>query len=137
MTPVMLCARVLAAIRARFRVFGLVIAAGGLAAPPAAAIVSDRHLRGVNALQCDLEPGANAPAFAFRLLVHAKDRMLQLAGAPERFGYQEVSDSTLRFRLALAHGVPLDCDLELPAGALACTAAATPTPRLGLCLPSS
>jgi hypothetical protein len=136
MTRIRLCARLLAVIRGRFRVLGLLIAACAVA-PPAAAIVSDRHLRGMNALECDLESGANAAAFAFRLLVHAKDRMLQLAGAPERFGYQEVSDSTLRFRLALAHGAPLDCDLELPAGALACVPAAGTAPRLGLCLPDS
>lgn len=105
------------------------------ACAPALAIVSDRHLRGVGALECDLESGPNAPAIAFRLLVHAKDRMLQLAGGAERFGYEELSDSALRFPLLLGHGVPLTCDLELPAGALAC-AAAGGTPRLGLCLPS-
>jgi hypothetical protein len=48
-----------------------------------------------------------------------------------------VSESTLRFRIAFAHGAHLDCDMELPAGALACTAPAASAVRLGLCLPSS
>ena len=112
----------------------LLAVAGFVAAVPAGAIVSERHLRGVNALACDLESGANAPAVAFRLVVHAKERMLQLSGAAERFAYEEVSDSILRFRLTLAHGAPLDCDLELPAGALACAAQGAAAPRLGLCL---
>jgi hypothetical protein len=108
-----------------------------IGAESAEAIVSDRHLRGVGALECDLEAGADAPAIGFRLLVYARERMLQLVGTPDRFGYQEVSESALRFPLVLAHGAPLACELELPAGALACVAAgAAGPPRLGLCLPS-
>jgi hypothetical protein len=117
-------------------VLALVLLAG-LAAQDAGAIVSDRHLKGVKAMACDLESGSNAPAVAFTLNVFVKEHMLELVGGGERFAYQETSDSTLRFRLAFAHGAPLDCDLELPAGALACTpAGGARRPRLGLCLPS-
>jgi hypothetical protein len=35
-------------------------------ASAAGAIVSERHLHGINALECDLAPGANAPVVAFR-----------------------------------------------------------------------
>jgi hypothetical protein len=109
----------------------------GVAAQDVAAIVSDRHLKGVRAMACDLESASNAPAVTFTLNVFAKEHMLQLVGVGERFAYQETSDSTLRFRLAFAHGAPLDCDLELPAGALACTPdGGARRPRLGLCLPS-
>jgi len=109
-----------------------------LCASGAHAIVSERHLRGVNALDCDLEAGTNAPAMTFKLLVRAKERRLELSGTDQPFGYEEIGESTLRFPLALAHGPALSCDLELPAGALACheAADAAARPRLGLCLPA-
>ena len=107
-----------------------------LLASSAHAIVSDRHLRGVNALECDLEAGNGGTAIAFKLLVRAKERRLQLAGTNQPFPYEEISESSLRFPLALAHGPALSCDLELPAGALACRNPSAPEaqPRLGLCL---
>jgi len=117
----------------------LVLAVLTLFAASAHAIVSDRHLRGVNALECDLEAGETAPAMAFKLLVRAKERRLQLAGTDRPFAYEEISESALRFPLALAHGPALSCDLELPAGALACRNPSAPAsqPRLGLCLTAS
>ena len=120
--------------RAAARLFA---AAALAAALPALAIVSERHLKGVKALECDLEAGSVAPAMAFRLIVDAKQRTLQLAGG-ERFPYEEASDSRLRFRLVLAHGAPLGCELELPAGALTCVpeAGSSARARLGLCMPA-
>jgi hypothetical protein len=66
----------------------------------------------------------------FNLKVFAKERMLQLAGMEDRFRYEDISGSALRFRLVLGHGSLPDCDLALPAGALACAAqgASRPVP---------
>jgi hypothetical protein len=124
------------AVMNRTVAFAAVAAALVLCLPAAQAIVSERHLRGVNALDCDLEAGSDAPAMTFKLLVRAKERRLQLSGTDQPFGYEEVGESMLRFPLALAHGPALSCDLELPAGALACRDAADAAnrPRLGLCL---
>jgi len=110
-----------------------------LGASGAQAIVSERHLRGIEALDCDLEAGPNSPAVTFTLRVLAKERRLQLSGGKQPFGYEEVGESMLRFPLALAHGPAQSCELELPAGALACRNPSVPDarPRLGLCLPAS
>jgi hypothetical protein len=109
---------------------------GLLACAQAHAIVSERHLRGVSALECDLEAGADAPAVAFRLLVDIRQRLLQLADQAERFPYEEASESSLRFPLAFGDGARMACELELPAGALSCAAAEeAERPRLGLCFP--
>lgn len=121
----------------RCLVAGMLAGIACATALPAGAIVSERHLRGVHAMACDLEAGGGSPGMTFNLKVFAKERMLQLAGTEYRFGYEEISDSALRFRLALGHGPALDCDLELPAGALACAAPGDAGGfRLGLCLPS-
>jgi hypothetical protein len=117
-----------------------VAAMAGLAAllvgAQADAIVSERHLKGVSALACDLEAGGDASAVAFRLLVDTRQRLLQLDGQAERFPYEEASESSLRFPLAFGHGRRLACELELPAGALGCAAAGeSQRPRLGLCFP--
>jgi len=111
--------------------------AAAVVALPALAIVSERHLRGVNALACDLEAGAQAPATAFQLLVDVRHHTLQLTGGA-RFPYEEASDSSLRFTVALADGAPLSCELELPAGALSCVPVGDhqAAARLGLCLPA-
>ncbi len=107
-----------------------------MAAVPAWSIVSERHLRGISALDCDLEGGAGDTARTFRLLVHAREHQLQLDGASDRFPYEEASDSSLRFRLPLSGQSALDCELELPAGALACAEpnVSASRQRLGLCL---
>jgi hypothetical protein len=111
--------------------------AGALAgAGGAGAIVSERHLRGVKALACELEAaGDGAAPVRFRLAVNGKERTLRLESDGAPFRYQEVSDSTLRFPLSLPAANELTCELELPAGALSCAAGAA-TPRLGLCLPA-
>jgi hypothetical protein len=113
--------------------------AGAMAgAGDAGAIVSERHLRGVKALACELEAasGSAAPA-TFRLAVNSKERTLRLESGGQPFPYQEISDTALRFSLSLAAGSALTCELELPAGALSCAASASPaSPRLGLCLPA-
>ena len=112
------------------------LAASGVAAVPAWSIVSERHLRGISALDCDLEGGTGDPARTFRLLVHAREHQLQLDGAADRFPYEEASDSSLRFRLPLNGQSALECELELPAGALACADPKLDArkQRLGLCL---
>lgn len=80
------------------------------------AIVSDRHLKGVSALDCDLE---SAPS-EFRLWVSTRDRTLRLDDDPRKIPYRDVSDTVLRFRFAPPGAPELACDLELPAGALTC-----------------
>lgn len=80
------------------------------------AIVSDRHLKGVRALDCDLEFVASE----FRLWVSTGDRTLRLDDDPRKIPYQDVSDTGLRFRFAPAGAPELACNLELPAGALTC-----------------
>lgn len=102
------------------------------------AIVSERHLRGVSALQCDLEIDKDQPSVAFTLLVDAKERRLRLADTSQVFPYKDASETTMHFDLALPSREPMICDLEMPAGALTCTNPKTPAqPRLGLCFPRS
>lgn len=111
--------------------------AGAIAgAGEAGAIVSERHLRGVQALACELEASSNGAAAAhFRLAVNSKDRTLRLESGGTPFRYEEISDTALRFPLSLPSASGLTCDLELPAGALSCAEGAA-SPRLGLCLPA-
>jgi hypothetical protein len=102
------------------------------------AIVSERHLRGVKALLCELEAasGGAAPA-RFRLAVNSKERTLRLESGGAPFPYEEISDTALRFALSLPAASELTCELELPAGALSCASAvSSASPRLGLCLPA-
>lgn len=102
------------------------------------AIVSERHLKGVSALQCDLEIDKDQPSVAFTLLVDVKERRLRLADTSQVFPYKDASETTMRFDLVLPSSAPMRCDLEMPAGALTCTNASNPAqPRLGLCLPRS
>ena len=110
-----------------------------LAATGAPAVVSERHLRGVEALDCELEAGSDSPAVTFTLRVLAKERRLQLSGGRQPFGYEEVGESMLRFPLALALGPEQSCELELPAGALACRKPSDrdARPRPGSCLPAA
>jgi hypothetical protein len=109
------------------------------AAGDAGAIVSEQHLRGVQALACELEAvsGGAGVAARFRLAVNSKERTLRLESGGTPFRYEEISDTALRFPLSLPAARELTCELELPAGALSCTADADPrSPRLGLCLPA-
>lgn len=94
------------------------------------AIVSDRHLQGVSALECDLESSPSE----FRLLVNAKKHTLQLEEQAEEISYEEVSDSTLRFRLQLPDSPGRTCEIQFPAGALVCTGGDGKT-DFGFCLP--
>lgn len=82
----------------------------------AGAIVSDRHLKGVRALDCELELVASE----FRLWVSTGDRTLRLDEDPRKIPYQDVSETVLRFRFVPEGAPELNCDLELPAGALTC-----------------
>lgn len=100
------------------------------------AIVSERHLKGVSALQCDLEIDKDQPSVAFTLLVDAKERRLRLAESSQDFPYKDASETTMRFDLALPSYGTMACDLEMPAGALTCANPKKPSqPRLGLCFP--
>ncbi|NIO39750.1 MAG: hypothetical protein GTO41_05865 [Burkholderiales bacterium] len=81
------------------------------------AIVSDRHLQGVRALECDLESAQSE----FRLLVNVSKRSLRLEDEPSEIAYEEVSDHTMRFPLTLPQAAKRTCDLQFPAGALVCT----------------
>lgn len=102
------------------------------------AIVSERHLKGVSALQCDLEIEKDQPSVAFTLLVNVKERRLRLADTSQVFPYKDASETTMRFELALPSRDPMACDLEMPAGALSCVDPKNPAqPRLGLCFPRS
>ena len=80
-------------------------------------IVSDRHLQGVRALECDLESSPTE----FTLLVNARKHTLQLEKAFENIVYEEVSENMLRFQLTLPEAPMRTCELEFPAGALVCT----------------
>lgn len=109
-----------------------------LAPHSAYAIVSERHLKGVSALQCDLEIGRDQPSVVFTLLVDAKEKRLRLADGGQRFPYEELSESALRFPLTLAAQSPMTCILEMPAGALSCAnSQQAGNPRLGLCFPQN
>ena len=105
------------------------VAALLLAGPYAHSVVSDRHLQGVRALECDLE---SSPA-EFKLLVNIKEHTLQLEEQVEKIPYQEISDSKLRFRLQQPGAPVLTCELELPAGSLVCTRP-DGSPEVGFCL---
>lgn len=102
------------------------------------AIVSERHLKGVSALQCDLEIDKDQPSVAFTLLVDVKERRLRLADTSQVFPYKDASETTMRFDLPLPSYEAMACELEMPAGALTCANPKTPSkPRLGLCFPRS
>ncbi len=93
------------------------LAASLLAGTGAHSIVSDRHLQGVSALECELESSPSE----FRLLVNVKDRTLQLEKTAKKISYQDLSESKLGFRLLLPGAPARSCELELPAGSLVCT----------------
>ena len=95
----------------------IVLFAAMLGAAPVQAIVSDRHLQGVSALECDLESSQSE----FRMLVNAKKHTLQLENAAHKITYEEVSADTMRFSLALPDAPVRICELQFPAGALVCT----------------
>lgn len=84
---------------------------------PAQAIVSDRHLQGVSALECDLESSQSE----FRMLVNARKHTLQLENDAHQITYEEVSEDIMRFPLALPKAPMRICELQFPAGALVCT----------------
>ena len=84
---------------------------------PAQAIVSDRHLQGVSALECDLESSQSE----FRMLVNARKHTLQLENDVHLITYEEVSEDIMRFPLALPKAPMRICELQFPAGALVCT----------------
>ena len=84
---------------------------------PVQAIVSDRHLQGVSALECDLESSQSE----FRMLVNAKKHTLQLENGAQKITYEEISEDTMRFPLALPQAPVRICELQFPAGALICT----------------
>ncbi|UCH49354.1 MAG: hypothetical protein JSU95_06120 [Betaproteobacteria bacterium] len=88
-----------------------------LGVAPVQAIVSDRHLQGVSALECDLESSQSE----FRMLVNAKKHTLQLENDTQKITYEEISEDTMRFRLALPQAPVRICELQFPAGALVCT----------------
>ena len=91
--------------------------AGMLGVAPVHAIVSDRHLQGVSALECDLESSQSE----FRMRVNAKKHTLQLENDTHKITYEEVSEDTMRFPLALPKAPVRICELQFPAGALVCT----------------
>ena len=91
--------------------------AGTLGVATVYAIVSDRHLQGVSALECDLESYQSE----FRMLVNAKKHTLQLENDTQKITYEEVSEDTMRFALKLPEAPLRICELQFPAGALVCT----------------
>ncbi len=93
------------------------------------AIVSDRHLQGVRAIECELESSRSE----FRMLVNAKKHTLQLEDDPDKIAYEEVSEDTLRFVLTLPEAPQRICELQFPAGALVCTSNVGKA-DLGFCL---
>ena len=99
------------------RVCSISLFAGMLGVAPVHAIVSDRHLQGVSALECDLESSQSE----FRLQVNAKKHTLQLENETQNITYEEVSEDTMRFPLALPEAPFRICELQFPAGALVCT----------------
>ena len=99
------------------RVCSISLFAGMLGVAPVQAIVSDRHLQGVSALECDLESSQSE----FRMRVNAKKHTLQLENDTHKITYEEVSEDTMRFPLALPEAPVRICELQFPAGALVCT----------------
>ena len=99
------------------RVGSISLFAGMLGVAPVHAIVSDRHLQGVSALECDLESSQSE----FRMRVNAKKHTLQLENEAQKITYEEVSEDTMRFPLALPEAPVRICELQFPAGALVCT----------------
>jgi hypothetical protein len=106
----------------------LVAATFGIAC--AHAIVSDRHLQGVSALECDLESSPSG----FRLLVNTRKHTLQLEQQVETISYEEISDTTLRFQLVLPESSGRSCEIQFPAGSLVCERNDGKT-EFGFCLP--
>ncbi len=99
------------------RVCSIPLIAAMLGAASVHAIVSDRHLQGVSALECDLE----SSQAEFRMLVNAKKHTLQLENTTQTITYQEISEDTMRFALVLPEAPMRICELQFPAGALVCT----------------
>ena len=96
---------------------GAVVFLGVFVSTCAHAIVSDRHLQGVSALECELE---SSPSI-FTLLVDARKNTLQLENKTEKIAYEEVSEHVMRFPLALPATPVQVCEIEFPAGSLVCT----------------
>ena len=99
------------------RVCSIFFLAATLCVASVHAIVSDRHLQGVSAIECDLESSQSE----FRLLVNAKKHTLQLENDTQKITYEEVSEDTMRFALKLPEAPERICELQFPAGALVCT----------------
>lgn len=117
-------------VRSVLRVCVISLMASVLGITCAHAIVSDRHLQGVRALECALE---SSPA-EFRLLVNTKKHTLQLENETKKIAYEEVSETTMRFRLVLPEAPARICEIEFPAGSLVCTRDGGES-DLGFCLP--
>lgn len=71
----------------------------------------------MSALECDLESSQSE----FRMLVNAKKHTLQLENETQKIAYEDVSEDTMRFPLALPEAPVRICELQFPAGALVCT----------------